>query len=240
MVVSSRSSVPLLDIAAQTGATLWYQVFASDPAARTQVQEAVDARCRAICVTVGTAPPTVGGRGVAMVAKVDWAAVAALKRTSRVPLLVKGVATPEAAKLALQQGADGIVVSNYGGLTGSRTEAVILGLPKIVEAVAGRVPVLVDGSFRRGTDILKALAFGAQSVLVGRPAMWGLAAYGADGVQGVIEMLQTELARYMGMCGKSNLKTLDPTLLKVHGVPASKGPSRGTVSSTGVDGGARE
>ena len=67
------------------------------------------------------------------------------------------------------------------------------------------MPVLVDGSFRRGTDILKALAFGAQGVLIGRPVMWGLAAYGADGVQGVVEMLQTELARYMGMCGKSTI-----------------------------------
>jgi 4-hydroxymandelate oxidase len=230
MVVSSRSSVPLQEIAAQAGAMLWYQVFASDPAARTQIQEAMDAGCRAICVTVGTVPPIGGARGVATVAKVDWAAVAALKRTSRVPVMVKGVATPEAATLALQQGVDGIVVSNYGGVAGSRTESLILALPKIVDAVAGKVPVLVDGSFRRGTDILKALAFGAQSVLVGRPAMWGLAAYGADGVQGVVEMLQTELARYMGMCGKSNLKILDRTLLKVHGVPASKGLSRGSVS----------
>ena len=236
MVVSSRSSVPLQEIAAQPGATLWYQVFASDPAARTQIQDAMDARCRAICVTVGAVPPIGGARGVATVAKVDWAAVAALKRTSKVPLMVKGIATPEAAKLALQQGVDGIVVSNYGGLAGSRTEALILALPKIVDAVAGRAPVLVDGSFRRGTDILKALAFGAQSVLVGRPAMWGLAAYGADGVQGVVEMLQTELARYMGMCGKSNLKILDRTLLKVHGVPAGKGSSRGSVPRAGEPG----
>ena len=77
--------------------------------------------------------------------------------------------------------------------------------------------MLVDGGFRRGTDILKALAFGAQAVLVGRPVMWGLAAYGAEGVQGVLEMLQTELARYMAMCGKSNLGMLDRTLLRVHG-----------------------
>ena len=82
--------------------------------------------------------------------------------------------------------------------------------------------MLVDGSFRRGTDILKALAFGAQGVLVGRPVMWGLAAYGEAGVQGVVEMLQTELARYMGMCGKSTLKMLDRTVVKVHGpMPAN-------------------
>ena len=82
--------------------------------------------------------------------------------------------------------------------------------------------MLVDGSLRRGTDILKALAFGARAVLVGRPVMWGLAAYGVSGVQGILEMLQTELARYMGMCGKSNLKMLDRTLVKVHGpMPAN-------------------
>jgi 4-hydroxymandelate oxidase len=234
IVVSSRSNVPLHEIA-QVGTTVWYQVFASDAAARTQIQDAVNARCRAICITVGAVPATNGAR-VATVARVDWTAVAALTRASSVPVLVKGIATPEAAKLAVQQGVDGIVVSNYGGLAGSVTAALILTLPKIVDAVAGRVPVLVDGSFRRGTDILKALAFGAQSVLVGRPAMWGLAAYGADGVQGVVEMLQTELARYMGMCGKSNLKILDRTLLKEHGVPASKGPSRGSVPRAGEPG----
>jgi 4-hydroxymandelate oxidase len=237
MVVSSRSSVPLQEIAAQPGATLWYQVFAGDPGARAQIQDATNAGCRAICVTVGVVPPIGSARGIATIAKVDWAAVAALKRTSKVPVIVKGIATPEAATLALQQGADAIAVSNYGGLAGSRTEALILALPKIVDAVAGKAPVLVDGSFRRGTDILKALAFGAQSVLVGRPAMWGLAAYGADGVKGVIEMLQTELARYMGMCGKSNLQLLDSTLLRVHGVAVSKGPSRGIGSSAGLDGG---
>ena len=117
-------------------------------------------------------------------------------------------------------------MSNYGGPAGSGTEALILALPQIVDAVAGKVPVLVDGSFRRGTDILKALAFGARSVLVGRPAMWGLAAYGADGVQGVVEMLQTELARYMGMCGKSNLKMLDRTMLQVHGARRAKARGR--------------
>lgn len=77
--------------------------------------------------------------------------------------------------------------------------------------------MLTDGAFRRGTDVIKALAFGAQGVLIGRPVMWGLSAYGEAGVQGVVEMLQSELGRYMGMCGKVNLKALDRTLLKVHG-----------------------
>jgi isopentenyl diphosphate isomerase/L-lactate dehydrogenase-like FMN-dependent dehydrogenase len=89
-------------------------------------------------------------------------------------------------------------------------------LPAIVDAVGGKVPVLVDGSFRRGTDVLKALALGARAVMVGRPPMWGLAAYGADGVQTVLEMLQSELARSMGLSGKPNIKAIDRSLVKIH------------------------
>ena len=124
-------------------------------------------------------------------------------------------------------------MSNYGGLAGAGTDALVLTLPAIVDAVGGKVPVLVDGSFRRGTDILKALAFGAQSVLVARPVMWGLAAYGADGVQGVVEMLQTELARYMAMCGRPNLKMLDRTMLRVHGVRPVRTPATGSMAGVG-------
>ena len=133
------------------------------------------------------------------------------------PVLAKGISTPDEAKLALRHGVQGLIVSAYRGPRGPDRDALILTLPAIVDAVGGRAPVLVDGSFRRGTDILKALAFGAHAVLVGRPVMWGLAAYGADGVQGVLAMLQTELARYMAMCGKSNLAALDRTVLRVHG-----------------------
>ena len=217
MVVSSRSSVPLPQLLAATKTPLWCQVFAGDAAARTQIQQAIGAGCKAICITVGAMPARTGTRGVATIAAPDWSAVASLKRASTVPVILKGVTTVESARLAMQQGVDAIVVSSYGGLAGSSKDSPILALPNIVDAVAGKVPVLVDGSFRRGTDILKALAFGAQAVMVARPVMWGLAAYGADGVQGVIEMLQTELARYMGMCGKPNLKALDRTVVKVHG-----------------------
>ena len=215
MVVSSESSVPFETIAAQATSPLWYQVFAADPAARAQMQGAVTLGCRTLCVTVG-ARPAAGARAGAAPAPVDWAVFAALKKSVAVPVLVKGVTTPAAARLALQNGADGLIVSDYGGLAGVKGQAPILALADIVDAVGGKVPVLVDGSFRRGTDILKALAFGARGVLVGRPVMWGLAAYGAAGVQGVVEMLQTELARYMGMCGKSTLQMLDRSVVRVH------------------------
>ena len=186
---------------------LWYQVSASDAAAGEQIRAGADAGCRAICLTIG-------GRG-----RVDWPTVSRLAAGSRVPVIVKGVMTPAEAKAALQQNVHGIIVSTYGrAATGGDT--LVLDLAAIVDATTGRVPVLIDGGFRRGTDILKALAFGAQAVVIGRPIMWGLAAYGAEGVQGVIEMLQTELARYMAMCGRSRVDLLRRDVLRVHGVIA--------------------
>jgi 4-hydroxymandelate oxidase len=167
-------------------------------------------------VTVGAAPAPKGARRGAAVQRVDWTAVDAITKGISVPVLVKGLTTPDEARLALKHGVHGLIVSNYGGLAGPVKDAPILALPAIVDAVQGAVPVLVDGSVRRGTDILKALALGAQAVLVGRPPIWGLAAYGASGVQGVVEMLQTELARYMGMCGVSTVKALDRSVLRVH------------------------
>jgi 4-hydroxymandelate oxidase len=218
MIVSSHSSVPVDQIAA-ANKNFWYQVYASDTAAKTQIAEGVKAGAKAIVMTVGVNPGASGGKPAA--APVNWSAVDGLKQGVTVPVLVKGITTAAEATAALQHGAQGIIVSNFGGALASK-EAPILDLPKIVDAVAGKVPVLVDGSFRRGTDVIKALAFGAQAVSVARPPMWGLAAYGADGVQSVVEMLQTELGRYMGMCGKSTLKMLDRTLLNVHGPMPAK------------------
>jgi 4-hydroxymandelate oxidase len=139
-----------------------------------------------------------------------------------VPLLLKGVITPEEAKTAADRGIQGVVVSNYivapnNGEAGYNPfPPSIEALPAIVDAVHERVPILIDGGFRRGSDVLMALALGARAVMIGRPALWGLAAYGADGVQKVMELLQTELARDMAMCGKVNVKAIDRSLVKVH------------------------
>jgi 4-hydroxymandelate oxidase len=219
MIVSSRSSVPLPDIAAVAKPSFWYQVYASDSAARTQVQDAVRAGAKAIVITVG-ANHASNGRP-ANAASINWSAVNAIRQGVTIPIVVKGITTPAEATAALQQNVQGLIASNFGGLL-SNKDAMILALPAIVDAVAGKVPVLTDGAFRRGTDILKALAFGAQGVLLGRPVMWGLAAYGEAGVQGVVEMAQTELGRYMGMCGRPNLKALDRTVVKVHGPMPAK------------------
>ena len=215
MIISSRSSVPLADIAAVAKPSFWYQVYASDNGAKSQVQDAIKAGAKAIVITVGASHAANGARP-ATASSINWSAVDAIRQGVSVPVLVKGITTPADAIAALQHHAQGIIASNFGGLLANK-DAMILALPNIVDAVGGKVPVLTDGSFRRGTDILKALAFGAQGVLLGRPVMWGLAAYGDAGVQNVIEMAQTELARYMGMCGKPNLKALDRTAVKIHG-----------------------
>jgi 4-hydroxymandelate oxidase len=109
-----------------------------------------------------------------------------------------------------------VAVSNWRGGDASALPGTLLLLGPVVQAIGGQVPVLVDGSFRRGTDILKALGLGAKAVLVGRPVMWGLAAYGAEGVQGVVEMLQTELGRYMCMCGRPSIASIDSSVMRIH------------------------
>jgi isopentenyl diphosphate isomerase/L-lactate dehydrogenase-like FMN-dependent dehydrogenase len=116
-------------------------------------------------------------------------------------VLVKGVLTTEDALLACESGAAGVVVSNHGGRQLDGVPATIEALPEVVEAVAGRVPVLMDGGIRRGTDVVKALALGAQAVLAGRPFVWGLAAAGEAGVSAVLELLRAELTLALALLG---------------------------------------
>lgn len=146
----------------------------------------------------------------------DWAAVASLCKSVNIPVLCKGIMHPSDARTAIRQGASGLIVSNYRphGTLGFASPIEVL--PAIAAAVAGAVPVLLDGSIRRGSDVLKALALGARAVCIGRPALWGLAAYGAVGVRQVIEQLQTELARDMAMCGLARCADASPQYVKIH------------------------
>jgi isopentenyl diphosphate isomerase/L-lactate dehydrogenase-like FMN-dependent dehydrogenase len=146
-------------------------------------------------------------------AHLTWSFFDELKAYARVPVLIKGILTAEDAKLAVQHGAAGIVVSNHGGRYLEFTPSTIEVLPEIVEAVQGKIPVLLDGGIRRGTDVLKALAIGAKAVLVGRPPLWGLGAFGQAGVTRVLEMLQTELALAMGLSGMPNLASINRNLI---------------------------
>jgi isopentenyl diphosphate isomerase/L-lactate dehydrogenase-like FMN-dependent dehydrogenase len=215
MVVSSDTSVPLATIAQAATTPLYLQVYANSPKVKDVLAEASAAKAKAVIVTV-TAGASANAPATPAKAQIDWAAVDAVVKGTSLPVIVKGITRPEDAKEAVAHGAKGVVVSNYRGGNASQLPGTLLLIAPVVQAVGASVPVLVDGSFRRGTDIVKALSFGAKGVLIGRPVMWGLAAYGADGVQGVVEMLQTELARYMCMCGRPSLAAVDSSLVRVH------------------------
>ena len=130
-----------------------------------------------------------------------WADIEGLASECSIPVFVKGLLTAEDAELALDHGAAGVVVSNHGGRQLDRSLATADALPEIAEAVAGRATLLVDGGIRRGIDVATALALGADAVLVGRPALWGLAAGGKEGVARVLGMLREELELTLGLCG---------------------------------------
>jgi 4-hydroxymandelate oxidase len=142
-----------------------------------------------------------------------WEAVDWLREISGLPVLVKGVVTPEDAVLAADHGAAGIIVSNHGGRQLDTAEPTIRALPRVADAVGGRVPVLVDGGIRRGTDVVKALALGARAVLIGRPVLWGLAAEGEAGVERVLRLLTEELQRTMALTGRPSLAAIDRGVL---------------------------
>lgn len=224
VIVSSQSSIPLATLTAGAGTPVWAQVYASDPAAARQLASAAAAGCKMAVLTVGL-QPSASGRPARV--PIDWTVVGTLVSASPVPVVLKGIATPTDATASLRHNVKGVVVSNFGAAQAPAGSARIVELPAIVDAVGGKVPVLLDGGIRRGTDVVKALALGANAVVVSRPVMWGLAAYGTDGVRSVVEMLQTETARYMAMCGKSSLSMLQRDLVRVHGVAPQAPRPRG-------------
>jgi len=143
----------------------------------------------------------------------SWRDLEWLRSFAGVPLLLKGVLTAEDAARAVEVGVDGIIVSNHGGRNLDTLPAAIDALPRVVDAVRGRIPVLMDSGIRRGTNILMALALGARAVLVGRPYAYGLAAAGAEGVERVIRILREELERAMALTGRRSIAEIDSSVL---------------------------
>jgi 4-hydroxymandelate oxidase len=156
-----------------------------------------------------THKPLVGGWDPAL----TWSDVEWVAGRSRLPVLVKGLLTAEDAALAVEHGAAGVVVSNHGGrqLDGVLPSAVAL--PEVVAAVAGRIPVLVDGGLRTGADVARALALGAAAAMIGRPYAWALAAGGEDEVVWLLQRLRTELGQAMSACGAATVTDLGPEVL---------------------------
>ncbi len=207
---------------------------------RDIVQEADGLGCKAFCITVDA--PTTGPRnrqeragfkipdefetpyypdrqkttmitGLPITGGFGWSDIERVLGMTQKPVLLKGILDPEDADRAIRLGVKGIIVSNHGGRCLDTLPATITALPALADRVAGRVPILVDGGIRRGTDIMKALALGARAVLIGRPYLWGLAVDGPAGVTRVVNILKQELGMAMELAGKSTLNSIDRSVL---------------------------
>jgi isopentenyl diphosphate isomerase/L-lactate dehydrogenase-like FMN-dependent dehydrogenase len=143
----------------------------------------------------------------------DWDYVKRLKDTTTMKLVLKGIVAREDAQLAVKHGVDGIIVSNHGGRAEETLRSTIESLPEVLEGAAGKIPVIVDGGIRRGTDVFKALALGATAVGIGRPYIWGLAAFGQPGVEAVLTILRRELQTIMRQAGTTSIDKITSAYL---------------------------
>ena len=237
-VLSSNATVSMEEIMAVPGARCWFQLYVQGDRGftRESIARVEAAGCEAVCVTVDT--PVLGLRprqlraGFSIPADVNlphaarvrgasdpglhsavtWRDVDWLRSVVNGKLLLKGILHPADAELALRAGVDGIIVSNHGGRNLDTVLPSIEALPDIAQQVAGRVPVLVDGGIRRGTDALKALLRGANVVLIGRPYLYALAVAGADGVARCLSLLIEELRLAMALVGAACLADLNRDL----------------------------
>ena len=176
----------------------------------------LDTRECADCHT-GEPKPNFDGlkRAPGLRAGLTWDIVRQLRSITDKKILLKGIVSREDAKLCLEQGVDGIIVSNHGGRSEASNWASLDSLPQVVQVVDGKVPVLIDGGFRRGMDFFKAMALGADAVCIGRPYLWGLAAFGQEGVEQVLEILRRELRVAMMTAGTPRIKDIKRSHLGV-------------------------
>jgi len=238
-VMSTAATCAIEEVAA-TGARVWLQVYLQSDRSVTRdlVQRAEAAGVRALCLTVDT--PVIGTRNRQARAKftlppdlptphldklgrrrlsvvsatreaITWKDVEWLRANTRLPLLLKGILDADDAQRAVESGAAGIIVSNHGGRNLDTVPATIEALPAIVERV--RMPILIDGGIRRGTDVIKAIALGAAAVLIGRPYAYGLAVGGTEGVARVLAILREELETAMALLGRASISALDRSVL---------------------------
>ncbi len=213
VIVTAEHSGTAVNASAAAASGAWHQLYPSSDmgAVAARVQRAREAGRRAICLTLGLPRPDRGGTGGS-----SWARLERLCEAAGIPVVLKGVMRPAEAVAAADHGMSAVIVSNHGADRAQGLMEPAAALPQVADALEGRIPVLVDGGFRRGGDILKALAMGASAVLVCRPAMWGLAAYGSAGVRTVIEMLQTELAQDMVQVGAASTAEVRRDHIRIH------------------------
>lgn len=229
MILSSYTSRPIEEVTRVGVSPLWFQLYMQErEATRALTERVAQAGFAALCLTVDT--PTAGARDRQARAAFEfpelpyrtvnpgenpcrWDDITWIREIAPMPLVLKGILHPEDAELAVQAGAAGIVVSNHGARNLDTLPAAIEALPRVVDRVAGRIPVLMDGGVRRGTDVLKALALGASAVLIGRPYVYGLAVAGAAGAVAVIEILRRELTQAMALVGCRTIAEVDRSVI---------------------------
>ena len=230
---------PIEQVMEARGGKVWYQLYASQD--WTTTEQTVKRIERSGCPVLVWTVDLLGGRNLETAMRfrrldtrecmschmtdpqvrpgqagqntMTWETLRQLKNTTSMKIVVKGIESPEDAELCVQYGADGIVVSNHGGRATDSGRATIDSLPDVLQAVRGRIPVLVDGGFRRGTDVFKALALGARAICIGRPYMWGVAAFGQSGVETVLAILRREFQLVMAECGKRSISEITPAAI---------------------------
>ena len=242
MVLSANSNCAVEAVIAAATQPIWFQLYVDrDRAiAKDLIQRAEGAGCQALCVTVDqpviyarerSAPHEAALRvlplpnvqrvlpgGVTQTSanrtrSLTWKDLEWFRSVTKLPVVLKGILHPEDAEQAVQAGADAIIVSNHGGRALDGVAPTIDALPRVVARVAGRKPVLMDGGIRRGADVVRALARGANAVLIGRPYLHGLAVNGSDGVRHIVEILRRELEAAMALTGRTTIAAIDRTVL---------------------------
>ena len=233
-VVSSFTTTPLEEIKKVASGPLWFQLYVRDDKDFTKnlIQKAESLGFRALCITVDT--PVAGARNrqarvnfklpdginapyvngtLTQKMPLTWKEMEWLISFTKVPVLLKGILNPQDAEKAIDIGASGIIVSNHSGRNLDTVPATIEVLPRIVERVNKRIPILMDGGIRRGTDVLKAIALGANAVLIGKPICFGLASGGAEGVTKTLEILRAEFEIAMALTGRATIASIDQSLI---------------------------
>jgi len=228
-VVSSATEPGLEEIAAASPSPKIYQLYIRGDEAwvEDRLKRAVDAGYKALCITVDTAVDSIRERPLLTrwaqptrrrdprereySKKVTWDTVQGYKQRTGLPLLIKGIATAEDAAIAVQRGVDVVWVSNHGGRQLDHGLGSMDTLPEIVQAVGGKAEIVLDGGVYRGSDVLKAIALGANAVAIGRLQGYGLAAAGAEGVVRVLEILEGEIRSAMGLMGITRVSQLNPS-----------------------------
>jgi len=241
-VVSSFTTTPIEEIAKVAKKPLWFQLYVVDDRSfvKDLVQKVEAQGCRALCITVDTpisgvrnrqqkanfklpddlhAPYMIdtafatNGESLKFKKSLTWTDIEWLKSLTKLPVLLKGILNPNDAEKAIQIGCSGIIVSNHSGRNLDTVPATIEVLPSIVKKVNKRIPVLMDGGIRRGTDVLKAMALGASAVLVGKPICYGLACGGSEGVTKVLNILRKEFEFSMALSGRATIASIDQSLI---------------------------